>query len=671
MLLDLRDGIRNSKWLKYLLVTVICIPFALFGINSYFSGGGPDYAAKVNGEKVSLNAFQSAYQTENARMRQMFGGQIPEGFNAVTMIGNQAMSAVITQEVIRQTSVENGLAVSDEDVAKNLFAIDAFNVDGKFDKDRYQLQLQSMGVSAAEFEEQYRVDLVMQQLRESVVTTEFSLTNEENRVRALRDQKRKLAYIRMDVAKVAEEVEVSEDDISAHYDDNISQYNNPEKVIVEYIELNIDDLKSDIEVTDADLNGYYDRNKTQWVAPEQRNASHILLALDTDASDSEVEEKQAEAQALIDRLGSGDAFEDLAKEFSDDTGSAENGGSLGEFGEGVMVPPFEEAAFSMQEGELSAPVRSEFGFHIIRLDKIVGERGKSFDEVKDEVEDLYRSEEAENRYFEVSEQLQNAAYENSDSLEPAADETGLEVKTSDWIDSTTSEGIGTNRQVLAAALTDDVLNSGLNSEAVEIGDYHSIVLRTLEHEPPAPKPLDEVREAIVSSIQTERATEQLNELSDKMFDELESGGNPSDIAEANAAEYHDTVTVGRTDAAVDRELVRTVFTMPKPTDGGAAYEKVTLSDGNLAVAIFGGVDTTSVDEILAADDSETSASDGTPSGEEASVSDGTSGAAQAPVISMGATEFQSLVTSIEERSKIVRNDALLGGEGQYPGRGQY
>jgi len=169
---------------------------------------------------------------------------------------------------------------------------------------------------------------------------------------------------------------------------------------------------------------------------------------------------------------------------------------------------------------------SDFGFHIIRLDNIISERGKTFDEVKDEVEDLFRSEAAESRYYEVSEQLQNAAYENSDSLEPAAEETGLEVETSDWIDSTTTEGIGSNRQVLAAALTDDVLNNGLNSETVELGEYHSVVLRTLEHEPPAPKPLDEVKEDIQSALQTERATEQLTELADKIIDDLAAGGVP-------------------------------------------------------------------------------------------------------------------------------------------------
>lgn len=655
MLLDLRDGIRNSKWLKYLLVTIICIPFALFGVNSYFSGGGPDYAAKVNGEKVSLGSYQNAYQTENARIRQMFGGQIPEGFNAVSMISNQAMSSVVTQEVIRQTTANNGFAVSDEAVASNLFAIDAFNVDGRFDKERYQLQLQSMGVSAAEFEEQYRSDLVMQQLRNAVVSSGFSLPSEESRAKNLRDQKRKLAYLSFDVAKKAESIEVNNDDITSFYDDNIDRYNNPEKVIVEYIELNIDDLKSGIEVTDADLNGYYDRNKTQWVAPEQRDASHILLSLDSDASDSDVEEKRAEADALIARLKDGESFEALAKENSDDTGSAENGGSLGEFGEGVMVPPFEEAAFAMQEGELSDPVRSDFGFHIIKLNKIIGERGKSFDEVKDEIEDLYRTEAAETRYYEVSELLQNAAYENSDSLEPAASETDLEVKTSEWIDSTSNEGIGSNRQVLAAALSDDVLNNGLNSEMVELSEFRSVVLRTLEHEPPAPKPLDEVKEDITTDIQSERATEQLNELVEKVIADLESGMEASDLAEANDAEYHDVLSVGRNDSDTDRELVRTVFTMPKPAEGSAVHQKVTIANGNLAIAIFSGIDTGADTD---ATEDEKVADAGPESGPDA-------GALLRP----GPTEFEAMVTSIEQSADVVKNNALLGeGTGSpYPG----
>ena len=461
-----------------------------------------------------------------------------------------------------------------------------------------------------------------------------------------------MSYISLDVAKKAESIEVSDDDISAHYDENTSLYNNPEKVIIEYIELNIDDLKGDIEVTDADLNGYYDSNKSQWVAPEQRDASHILLSLDSDASDSDVEEKEAEALALIDRLNAGEAFEDLAREFSDDTGSAENGGSLGEFGQGVMVPPFEEAAFSMQEGELSAPVRSDFGFHIIKLNKIIAERGKSFDEVKEEVEDLFRSEAAETRYFEVSEQLQNAAYENSDSLEPAADETGLEVETSDWVDSTTTEGIGSNRQVLAAALSDDVLNEGLNSETVELGEFHSVVLRTLEHEPPAPKPLEEVSDDIRAVLQSERATEQLAELSDKIIEELNAGASPEELAIANDGEYHEPVVVARSSSEVDRALVSTVFTMPKPGDSGAVYESVTTSDGNQAIIIFNGIE----DSVEDADSSESAESGDSPPAP--------------PTLSFGPTEFQSLVSTLEQGADIVRNEALLGGESQYPGGGQ-
>lgn len=634
MLLDLRDGIRNSKWLKYLLVTVICIPFALFGVNSYFNGGGPDYAAKVNGEKVSLNAFNSAYQNQRAQLQQAFGGRIPEGFNSVSMIGNQAMDTVITREVVRQSTIDNGLAISDENLASQLFEIEAFTVDGTFDKERYQLQLQSMGVSPAEFENQLKNDLLTQQLRESVIASGFLLKKENLRLTELRDQQRNLASISFDVQEKADSIEVSDADIESYYGQNSEQFNNPEKVKVEFLELKIDDLTSTVEVTDEALRGYYDQNKLQWVAPEKRDASHILLTIDTDASDSEREKKLAEANKIYDRLNSGESFEEMAKEFSDDAGSADNGGSLGEFGEGVMVAAFEEAAFSMTEGELSQPVLSEFGYHIIRLNKITGERGQSFEEVKAEVEEQFREDAADTSFFESSERLSNAAYESNDSLQPAADETGLSIQTSDWIDVNTMDGVGQYRQILAAALSDDVLNNGLNSEVLEVGENHTVVLRTLEHELAKPKPLDEVRDDILGVLQHERATEELTALADNMITELSAGADPAAVAEANAGSFSDTVAVGRSDSEVDSELVRAVFTMPKPNSGASVYRTVTTSTGDLAVAMFNGV------------------------AESEPVPDESVAAAAAPASS----EFESFVVSLEEEAKVEKNEMLLGGE---------
>ncbi len=632
MLLDLRDGIRNSKWLKYLLVGIICVPFALFGVNSYFNGGGPDYAAVVNGEKVSLNTFNSAYQNQRAQLQQAFGGRIPEGFDAVSMIGNQAMDTVITREVVRQSTIDSGLAISDEDLATQLFEVEAFSIDGRFDKDRYQLQLQSMGVSAAEFENQFKSDLLTQQLRESVISTGFLLTAENEKIRELQAQRRNLSSIVFNVQEKAESIEVVDSDVDAYYDENSERFNNPEKVKVEYLELKIDDLKTTVEVTDEALRGYYDQNKNQWVTPERRDASHILLAVD---GDSEKQGKLEEANAILDRINSGESFAELAKEFSDDTGSAENGGSLGEFGEGVMVPAFEESAFSLAEGELSEPVLSDFGYHIILLNKIIAERGQSYDEAKEEVEDQFRINAAETAFFDASELLSNAAYENNDSLQPAAEETGLQIQNSDWIDINSVDGIGQHRQVLAAALSEDVLENGLNSEVLEVAENHTVVLRILEHEEAKPKPLDEVREDILGLIQTERATTELTDLAETVTAELSGGTDPLAVAESHSGTFSDVVAVGRNDSEVDREITRSLFTMAKPASGGNGYRTVTTTDGDIGVLIFSGI------------------AESEPADENAE--------SETAVAVPANAEFESFVVSLEDEAKVEKNEVLLGG----------
>ncbi len=636
MLLDLRDGIRNSTWLKYVLVGIICVPFALVGINSYFNNGGPDYAAKVNGEKVSLNSFQNAYNQSRSQIQQTFGGQLPAGLDIGSIVNTQAMETVVRQEVLRQATFDNGFAVGDEQLAQQIISIDAFKDEGVFSQDRYTRHLQSAGVSVAEFEEQFRGDLLLQQFRNGVVATGFALSDENQLVSELRNQKRLASLITLDTAAKAETIEVTDEEITAHYDSNLAAFNNPEKVKVEYLELKIDDLKGTIEATDEDIAAYFEQNKTQWVVPEKRDASHILLALDSDASDSDAAEKLAEASAIVARIAAGESLASLAPTLSDDPGSADNGGSLGAFGREVMVPEFEEVAFAMTEGEVSEPVRSDFGFHIIQLNKIIPEQGQSLEEVKDEVEDQYRTELAETRFFEASELLSNASYENSDSLQPAAEETGLTLQSTDWIDRTATEGIGMYPQVISAALTDDVRNNGLNSEILEVAENHAIVLRTIDYLDAAPKPIDEVRDDIIKRVQSEKATEELQALADSLVTELEGGADAEALATDKGGEFTAATAIARTGTDVDRAIVQKLFTMPKPADSSATYATQTDSDSNIVVVAFSGV--------------------------EAADSEATDASAVAASAMPANAEFQAVVGAIEGEAEIVRNEALLSPE---------
>ena len=633
MLLDIRDGIRNSKWLKYVLVGIICVPFVFFGVSSYFGNHGPDYAAKVNGQKVSVNAFQNAAQQSQIQLQQSFGGRLPQGVDIGSLVNNQAMDTVVRQEVLRQSTVGNGFAVGDEHLAQQILSIDSFTVDGVFDKERYSNFLQSSHMTATDFEEQYRSDLLMQQFRDSVVSTGFALGDESRQLEALRNQMRQASFIKLETQTKADSLEITDDEVQTHYDENIAAFNNPEKVKLEYIELKVDDLLASVDATDEDIEAYFEQNKNQWVVTEKRSASHILLAVDRDASDSDVEEKKAEADALVARISGGETIAALAPEFSDDPGSADNGGSLGEFDRGVMVPEFEEVAFAMEEGNVSDPVRSDFGFHIIQLDKIIPEQGQSFAEVKDEVEEQYRTQLAETKFFEASDTLSNASYENNDSLQPAADETGLELQTSDWIDRNSNEGIGAFPQVLGAALTDDVKNNGLNSDVLAVGENHAVVVRTIEYADAEPKALDEVREDIVKLVQTEKATEELTGLADTLVTELEGGADAAALAEEHEGEYTETAAVGRNDTETDNRLVRELFTMPKPEGESVSYRRATDSNGDIVVIAFSGIDATS-DE-----------------GDAAAEVNGSS----VPAVA----EYDALVNAIEGDAEIERNDALL------------
>ena len=631
MLLDLRDGIRNSKWLKYILVGLICVPFALVGIGSYLGNNGPDYAAKVNGQKVSYNAFESAHRQAQSEIAQELGGRIPEGLNLGSMVNSRAMDSVVQQEVLRQSTAEKGFAIGDEYLANQLITAEVFQEDGAFSKERYEAYLQSEGVSAAEFETQFRSTLLQRQFQLGVVGTGFALQDENQMLQSLRSQQRDVSLITLNTQAKADSLEITDEEVETYYSENTASFNNPEKVKVEYLELKIDDLKDTVEVSDEDLAAYFEQTKSQWVSPEKRAASHILLAIDRDASASDVEEKQTLANELIERINGGETLASIAPTVSDDPGSAENGGSLGEFGRGVMVPEFEEAAYSMNVGELSAPIRSDFGFHIIQLDNIVPEQGQTFEEIKDDLKDQYQTEQAELKYAEVSNLLANASYENNDSLQPAAEEAGLELQTSDWLDQNTQEGIGVHRQVLAAALSDEVLNNGSNSEVLEVGDNHAIVVRTIEHQEAEPKPVDEVREEIVKLVQNQKATEELQALADTLIADLEAGADASELATEHGGEFNETVSVGRTDTELDRAVVQKLFTMPKPEAGGATYGKVSSLDGNIVVLAFSGIGTDTEAET------------------------------EEPVASSmpAYAELQSLMQAIQEDAEIERNELLL------------
>ncbi len=591
MLTSMREGIKNSKVLKFVLLLFICAPFAFFGINSYFGNGGTSSAVKVNGEEVPISMFEEELNMQRNRLKQAFGGTIPAGFASEDLLRQQALEGVITGSVLRGLANDQKLVVSDRSLALAITETEAFQVDGVFSQERYEAQIRSVGYSVASFESQFRGDVALQEFRDSIVSSNFSLENEESNAAKLNNQIRNAAYIEFKLDRLVETVELEENQLETYFDENKENYKHPERVKIEYIELSSAGLKDAIEVTEADAREYFESNSKSYRVAEERSASHILLALTQDASDDDVAEKQKLASELKSRLDAGEDFSALAGEFSEDPGSAANGGSLGFFGKGAMVPEFEEATFVMDVGTISEPVRSNFGLHIIKLDNIKAESGQEFSAVKDEIIDLLKQQKADEKFYDDNELLANKTYENPDSLIPASEDAGFEIKTTDWIDRLTKEGIGANNKIVAAALDPEVLTAGNNSPVIELEPNHVVVLRVLEHEDERQKTLEDVREELEKQLKRENAAKTLEATAADAVESVSGASELTGIAEELGGELVDFSDITRASTAVDSSILAALFSMPKPVGDAKSIKSLQLPNGNQIVISLANVAT--------------------------------------------------------------------------------
>ena len=637
MLLDLRETVRNSKPIKYTLITIIIIPFALVGIGSYLSGGSVPPVAEVNGQPINQQQLDQAYQQQRQQLARMFGGQLPEAFANEGRLRQQALQQLISQQVLESEVANQKFAVGDATLGRAIRNLPAFQVDGRFDSETYQTQLRASGMSVPVFEQSFRDDTAMNQFRMGISDTSFTLPSEAERLLALARQTRTVEGVRFDVAKARETIEVTDEEVAAYFEENKESYKFPERAKIRYIEIDSAAIAAGIQITEEEAKTYYDENRGSFILPEQRSVSHILLS-----DDGSEEERSKKLSELKVRVEGGESFADLAKEFSDDVGTADLGGSLGIITPGTMDPQFEDAVFGLaSEGDISEPVVSQFGVHLIQLDSITPESGKPFDEVKDEIIAERQQNEADREFFDLREQISEQAFDNPDSLEPAADATGLEIKTSDWLDSDTDSGsVLSNPQLMAAVFSPEVLNDELNSEVIEVGDRHVVVLRVLEHEAPRQKTLEDVRDEVVASLKSKRAVEMLKIRQDAALAKLAEGESAADIAEGDEfATAIEQVVLGRQSTELEGGVVSSIFSLPKPAaDGDPVTTAESLSNGDLLALRLDSVD---VPELASPEEGADATAESLPSAEPAG-----------PNARLGGTEFEVLLESLRNSADV-------------------
>lgn len=548
MLSKIRE--KSQGVFAWVILLLICVPFALWGIQNYLGGGSEQPVVVVGDKELFERDINNAY----AQYAQSLAGM---NFDEA-VIKKQAVEKLINDEVLWQYVQELGLVITNQTAREFIQSLEFLQTDGKFDKTKYKSLLASQRLTPAEFTARIRKALAMEQMQKTVMDSSFATKADVERFFAIQNQTRDIEYVKIPLP--TEVAEPSEQEHLAYYEQHKEQFQIPEQVKIEYVELNLAQLADQIKVSDDELKNYYEEHKAQYTTPERRRISHILFKFNKDASqDKKALERALKAKAALKNKD----FSTLAAEVSDDKLTAKKGGDLGFFTVGVMDKAFEDAAKSLQEGEVSEPVKSAFGYHLIKVTKLVLEQVKSFEQVKTELAANVKKERAESRFYELGELMAEVSYENPDNLLPVAEAIDANVKTSDWFTQRKGQGIAAEEAVRSAAFSEEVL-MGNNSEPIELGNDRLVVLRVLEHKPAQPKPFETVKVEIVRQLKHQAAIKSAENLAQEIKKALLKGEKLADLAKKHNLDVSQVKALDRVDTKLSLPIKQAVFRAAKP-----------------------------------------------------------------------------------------------------------
>ncbi|OGT19175.1 MAG: hypothetical protein A2V90_02010 [Gammaproteobacteria bacterium RBG_16_57_12] len=572
---------RAQGWLAWVIVAMLIVPFALWGINEYFTAGDVGGVAKVNGKEISSGEFRQAYLQQRERMQESLGEAYdPAIFDS--KLKDEVLTGLIDQELLVQLGQEAGFRVGDQQLGSIIHSIDDFQRDGEFSKEVYEEKLRGQGQSPTAFEQRLRRAVISSQLYAGLAETTLVTRADLENVRSLMMQKREVSYLLVPVARFSKDLSITQADIEKYYSQNSASFVTPERVSIEYLELDAGQFAKDVQVTEQVLQDLYEAQKASFAVEEERRASHILLEVAADASDKDVEAARVKAEDILKRVKNNEPFAALAKQYSNDPGSADNGGDLGFFAKNTMDPAFEQAVFALNKGETSSLVRTPYGFHIIRLDDIKSGTGRSFAQVREELEKRYRLKEAERIYLDQRERLANLSFENSGTLAVAADELKLPIKSTALFSRQEADGITADAKGLKATFSDDVLQNSLNSEIIDVTENHSVVLRVKEHIPSAQRPLQDVQEGIRAILTRQAASDKVRAAGSKALERLKSGEDTKIIAAELGLSWSDLGLIRRDYREGDKAVVDMAFRLPRVKEG-ANYGGAETAAGDYAL----------------------------------------------------------------------------------------
>jgi len=584
LLQKIRDHAQG--WFSYVIIGLLIIPFAVWGINYYFEGGGPMDAAVVGNGKITVQEFQRAYQQQRQRMQAMLGNNMDPSLLEGPRLKQDVLRQLIDERILDETARGQGFRIGDQQLHDAILGLPVFQQSGGFDKAMYERLLRNQGFTATAFEESLRQSLATQQLRDGVVDSTLITAAEQDQIIALLKQQRELQYLVLPLEKYVAQSTVDEAAIRDYFEANKNRFVNAEQAQLQFVELKLAQIADGIMLSDADLKASYEEQIAKYGQPEERQASHILVKLAPDAGESDIEKARAKAQQMAESIrSSAKNFEQLLTEVKADGSGQVEGGDLGTIGKGMFDDPaLENALFALKEpGDISEVVRMPAGFHVIRLDAIIPAQTKPFEEVRDAVAKELRQQQAETRFYEITQNLANLAYEHPDSLELPAKNLGTTIQESAWFSRKGGEGITANPKVIDSAFSEDVLKRGLNSEPIELEHGHVVVIRIKAHRDATPRSLEEAHGEIEKLLRENKAREALAKDLETMKTRATQGAHLQTLASEFGGKFTDTGLVGRDAPSVDRALLDVAFRLPQPESGKVALGSTALANGDQAL----------------------------------------------------------------------------------------
>jgi peptidyl-prolyl cis-trans isomerase D len=628
MLQQIRDKITG--WFAAVFLGAIAIVFIFWGIQ--FESSTTQAAAKVNGEKIPVEAVRRAWQDRQRELQQELRDELPPEVARTEQ--QRLVDNFIRRELLLQRADQLGYRVGDRELAEAIAAIPAMQVDGKFDRDRYAALLRQQGRTEAGFEDEFRDDLQVRQLQDALTASGFALPGELRRRVEIGNEARDVQMVLVPLEGYLAGASVTEEQVAQRYEERKADFLSPEKANLQFLELNLGSIAAGVEVTEPKLREFYDQVAVErYTTTERRRARHILVESGKDDAAA-----LAKAGKLADEARAGADFAVLATKNSDDPGSKGQGGDLGWATRESFVGPFADALFAMQPGEIKGPVKTQFGYHVIKLEGIEPGAQRSFEDVRAELESDYRRDQAQALFYERSQQLADESFAALTELESVAEKLGLELRT---VEGYTRQGggpFGADKKLIDAVFSDDVLKQGQNSQAVSIGEETVVVARVTDHQPPQQRPLADVRGEVEASLRAEAAGKAAEAAATAAAAKVAAGASVADAAKELKLQPLPATTVTRRMEGLPPELAKALFTVPAPAPGKVSTGTAKLANGSaVAFAV-------------------TAARPGTmPTDDQAQVAD----ALKQLGGGIGQAEFAAYLGEIERTATITKNAQLF------------